>query len=171
MEEVNSTITPRVNLRGMIQLDQIEDLLSSLLHRINKQDQTIENLQKLCKSFMPQNKAMESISEIEKEIKKINLKLDITTKASTSILGEKEISAGDLSRLNSIHIQQINNSLLTLAKRDEIDNHFKLLTEQYNKEFKEIREITTPIEATNELSLLQQELSIRLTGFETILAR
>lgn len=80
----------RVNLRGIIQLDQMEEFLSHLLEKVTRQETAIAQLTALCSSLMSINEAHRHMSSTQEEINTINKKLDQITFASTAHMGSME---------------------------------------------------------------------------------
>jgi predicted transcriptional regulator len=77
----------RVNLRGIIQLDQMEDFLTQIYDKMNKQEDEINNLKLLCNTLMNQKYGMEQIHSINQNITKMNEKLEILQHSCTSHIG------------------------------------------------------------------------------------
>ena len=58
-----------MNLRGMLRLDPVEDLLSSVLQRLNEQDVVISELRRKVDDSMGREAARESFSELSRMVK------------------------------------------------------------------------------------------------------
>jgi transcription elongation GreA/GreB family factor len=76
----------KVNLRGMVQLDQMEDFLSHLLDRITQQDKIIESLSKLLENAATKTASERKFKEIEAFLLKLSNRLDAVETASTAIV-------------------------------------------------------------------------------------
>jgi RNA polymerase-interacting CarD/CdnL/TRCF family regulator len=172
METARPSSTPsRVNLRSMINLDSIENLLSSLMTRIDEQDVTIERLQSACARFLQSTQvAEENFSNVTANLKKMSLRLDSVQSSSITTVGGKEMTAGELSFLNNMHIQQLNETLMECARRREVDVRFQEVSENNAKDFKELRTWSAPIEMVNRLSVAQHDMGSRISGLEGIVA-
>lgn len=166
----SSKTSPRVNLRSMINLDSIENLLSSLIARIDEQDRIIEHLQRTCTGYLPTQVAEENFSSLSENLKKLSSRLDAIHSASITKIGGKEMTSGELSFLNNKHIQQLSESLAECARRQEVDIRFQEMSEGTAKEFREVRNWAAPMEMTKSLAVAQHDMGTRMTGLEGIVA-
>lgn len=68
----------RVNLRGMIQLDQMEDFLSQIVSRMNKQDQILQHLQDVYdkEQFISYSDMMKQNEIYQKELDSLKRRLE-----------------------------------------------------------------------------------------------
>ncbi len=78
----------RVNLRSVIQLDEIEDLFSSLCNRIDAQDKTIADLQRLCSSFLSKAEYIERAASMTATVSQIKDRVDYLQSISSVTIGE-----------------------------------------------------------------------------------
>ena len=59
----------KLNLRGMLRLDPVEDLLSSVLQRLNEQDRVLAEIKVKLEDSMGRQAAQDSLSELHRMIK------------------------------------------------------------------------------------------------------
>ena len=50
---------PGLNLSKMIRLDQVEEIMNTMMHRLDTQEATIVHLQQLCNSLLTKKQANE----------------------------------------------------------------------------------------------------------------
>jgi len=78
-----------INLQGIVNFAQLEDILSAILDKINSQDEVLSRLQSLSASFVQKSLLMSKLTEIFDILSGVNAKLEILQSASTSVLGNK----------------------------------------------------------------------------------
>lgn len=78
----------RIDLKSIIQVDKIEHILSSLISQLDRQEKTIEQLQKSSGSFAAQGDMSKIIGGLELKIQELTLKLESVEAASTTRLGK-----------------------------------------------------------------------------------
>lgn len=77
-----------MNLRSMIRLDQVEDLLTNLIDRINRQDKIIESMHLAFATFAKQEEVNHRFSDIYDSVIQIGSKLNVVEVAATARLGD-----------------------------------------------------------------------------------
>jgi hypothetical protein len=122
----------RVKLRKMINLDQVEDLLSNLVDTVDRQEKEIEDLKLLCNSFTVHNVVDERFREVQSEMENMSIKVNRVQASATSRLEGKELSAGELSTFNTLKIQSITEALAELATRSELHEIAHTIVEQHH---------------------------------------
>ena len=80
---------PKVNLRGMINLDQIEDLLSEVLMRMDAQDKNLQSMNETLKTLMPRQSAERCIDELHDAVKVLSGRVDAVREASMARVDNK----------------------------------------------------------------------------------
>ena len=80
---------PKVNLRGMINLDQIEDLLSEVLMRMDAQDKNLQSVNETLKTLMPRQSAERCIDELHDAVKVLSGRVDAVREASMARVDNK----------------------------------------------------------------------------------
>lgn len=80
----------RINLRGIIHLDQVEDLLSNLVDTVNEQQKEIEGLKMLCGSFMVNYTADKMFREMHTRMENFEMQLNEVYQRATSRTEGKE---------------------------------------------------------------------------------
>lgn len=161
-----------LDLRKMIRLDQVEDLLQGLIDRVEAQDQTIQTLQRLCEGLLSKHAANEALSTLEASIKNVSARLDLVQAAATARIGggAQEISAGELALLNSIHIQQLRDAVGDYARREEVASHVEQIAAQCAADLQALREYAAPMTLVSRLERTQEGANLRLGGVESLLA-
>lgn len=74
----------RINLRGIIHLDQVEDLLSNLVDTVNEQQKEIEGLKLLCGNFMVNYAADQKFREVSNRMENLEMQLNEVYQRATS---------------------------------------------------------------------------------------
>ena len=80
----------KLNLRGMIHLDQIEDLLSNLIDTVDRQQEDIKRLQSICDGFMTNQAADEKFQIVHRGMEDMTAKISHVHMATTARLEGKE---------------------------------------------------------------------------------
>ena len=149
----NTNSTHRVNLKNIIQIDQIENLLTSLIHQSEAQEMKIQHLTKLCETFTKQPIFIEQVENINKKLNEITSKLILVDEASTSrINNDIKLPAGELSYLNSIQIEKLSKLIETLATSENVNQSMELLTNRHHKEITVLKETLTPLDMSLKLN-------------------
>lgn len=79
----------KINLRGIIQLDQIENFFSHIIERLNSQDHLIQNLQSLCDNLLSKSFGLENFDMISKQFNDVNNRLDFIHSLCYTKVGSK----------------------------------------------------------------------------------
>lgn len=79
-------MSTQLGLHGMIRVDEIENLLSTLVGRINDQDEKIRSLELQCQDFAKKNTMLGVFDNIEASIAKLSAKLERVQAAATARL-------------------------------------------------------------------------------------
>lgn len=77
-------------MRGMIHLDQIEDLLTNLIGTVDRQQTEISSLKLLCRSFVATQVSDENFRLVQTRIEDLALKLNQVHVSATTQLEGKE---------------------------------------------------------------------------------
>lgn len=77
-------------MRGMIHLDQIEDLLTNLVDTVDKQQTEIASLKLLCRSFVVSHASDEKFRSVQSGIENLASKLSQVHASATTQLEGKE---------------------------------------------------------------------------------
>lgn len=163
--------TPRLDLSKMIRLDEVGELLGSMMERLDAQEATIGSLQRLCASLLSKNTANEVFDDIQRSLEGLTRRLDQVQQAATSDLGNAQvIPAGELAFLNSVHIQRIQAGLHELARRSDVDTQLQGLEEQLNRSLVRVQSESTPADVGVRLQEQQASAAARVTGMEGLLA-
>lgn len=74
----------KLNIHGLIDLDQMAALLTTLVSRIDQQDKVIADLQNNSNSYVNIEVFSDTLNELERSIKENNLRLDAVQLSATS---------------------------------------------------------------------------------------
>lgn len=86
----NLKMETKLNLRGMIHLDQIEDLLSNLVDTVQSQQKEINGLKAMCSDYMSTYAADQKFYAVHSRIEDLEMRLIEVNRRSTSRLEDKE---------------------------------------------------------------------------------
>ena len=160
---------PRLNLRRMIHLDEVETLLSSLMETVDRQGREIDDLKSLCRSFLSAQTAHEKFQTLESSVDELSSALTHVQLAATAQLNDnRTLSAGELSAHNYEQIEVLKNSLLDLVHRDEMQSAIEMVAEKETNDIKSIREWATPLDVASALQKSLTDTSHRITSIEGI---
>lgn len=159
-----------MNLRGMIRLDPVEDLLSSVLQRLNDQDLIIDDLRKRLDMTMGRQAAQESFSELHKMIKSLQSRVEILEDAGSVQIGPQRVPVKEVSRETYTQLMEVKRLLANYSTTVEVDSQHQELVRTIAAELKDLRETTTRVEIARSLQNAQQLTLERLMGMETLLA-
>ena len=141
----------RINLRGMLRLDPVEDLLSTVLQRLNNIEATVSEQKKLIEGAMGRQAAQDSLSELHRMVKSIQAKVDIIESSSTILIGSQNLSVRDLSYKNFIELKEIKNNLPGYIQRNELEMKLNDINNYVTQEFKSLKESTATYELVTNL--------------------
>lgn len=78
-----------MNLRGMINLNSVEDLLSEVLSRMDAQEKSITAIQSTMQGLMPRQTAERCIDELHDAVKVLSGRVDAVREASVARVDNK----------------------------------------------------------------------------------
>lgn len=158
---------PGVNLSRMIRLDEVEDILNTMMRRLDAQESTIVSLQRLCSSLLPKAAANDAFENMQNTIRDLSSRLEDVAAAATSNIGTgRDMPAGELAYLNHVHIQQLSAQVATCARQAEILASLKKLEEDTEAGLARVRSQSTPLELGESLRRAQLDTSTRVTTVE-----
>ena len=158
---------PRLNLRRMIHLDEVETLLSSLMETVDRQGREIDDLKSLCRSFLSAQTAHEKFQTLELSVDDLSSALTHVQLAATAQLNDnRTLSAGELSAHNYEQIEVLKNSLHDFVHRDEMQSAIEMVAEKETNDIKSIREWATPLDVASALQKSLTDTSHRITSIE-----
>ena len=73
----NKSSKIRGSLRGLLRLDDVEDLLENLMERVNAQEKTIEELKAAALGYASADKVTEGFSDTQKLLRNLSIKVII----------------------------------------------------------------------------------------------
>ena len=160
-----------VNLSKMIRLDEVEELLNSMMARLDAQEQTITTLQRLCASLLSKNSANEVFDNIQQSLESLSSRLDRVQQAATSDLGGSQtLPAGELAYLNSVDIQKLKAAVQECSRRADVSQDLASLKSELTTEVEAARAGATPLDVGRALQEAQSNAAQRMTSVETMLA-
>ena len=163
-------MTSKVSLKNIIQLDKVEDLLSSLINQVEAQQKTILNFQNLSNTFVTNDQFNQYCNNLENSINTIHTKLDLLTDASSSKMGNNvTIPAGELSYINSVQIEHIMKSLQEYTTTKDINNTIETVINKFQDDINHISNNYAPITITNKLYQVSTDISKRIYNIENTL--
>ena len=80
----------RLNIHGIIDLDQMAAVLISLIEQIDHQNKIIINIQKQMQSFVSNQKFIEQFHSLEQILSKLSVRVDSIQEAATSSVLNKK---------------------------------------------------------------------------------
>ncbi len=139
-------VSNKFNLSKMIRLDDMENVLNMMMNRIESQEQAIISLQALCGSLLSKSRANDTFEGLQRSIIDLNSRLEeVKTAATTQISTGSTISAGELSYLNSVEIQQLKSSVANCASQLEFTERMDGVEEQLKVQVDNLKDNTTSL--------------------------
>ena len=80
----------RLNIHGIIDLDQMAAVLTSLIEQIDRQNKVIMDLQKQMITFVSNQCFADKIQSLEQSLTKLSVKVDSIHEAATSSVANKK---------------------------------------------------------------------------------
>lgn len=161
-----------VNLRGMLRVDEMEDLLSNMLDRLQDQDLMIKELQNQLDNSLSKSKANETFEILYEEIERLKSRVNSVESASTVIIGVNGESA-PASEIVSSHMRDINrlqSNVNNCSTRSEVEDHFNTFGNKMDSELLNLKNQTASLSMATRLQQAQQDSSNRLTSIESLVA-
>jgi len=88
--ESSSIWRSRLNIHGIIDLDQMAAVLISLIEQIDHQNKIIINIQKQMQSFVSNQNFIEQFHSLEQILSKLSVRVDSIQEAATSSVLNKK---------------------------------------------------------------------------------
>ena len=161
-----------VNLRGMLRVDEMEDLLSNMLDRLQDQDLMIKELQNQLNNSLPKSKANETFEILYEEIERLKSRMNSVELASTVIVGVNGESA-PASEIVSSHMRDINrlqSNVNDCSTRNEVEEHFNTFSNKMDIELLNLKNQTASLSMATRLQQAQQDSTNRLSSIESLVA-
>jgi hypothetical protein len=163
---------PGLNLSKMIRLDQVEDIMNSMMHRLDRQEATIVQLQNLCSSLLTKNAANEQFEEIQDTMRDMTERMEQLNTASTSNIGQgRVIPAGELAYMNHINLQKLSQQVATCARTTDVESKLQELSNTTEDGLLKVRTQSTPAELGESMRRSQIDMSTRITTSEALLSQ
>ena len=88
--ESSNSWRSRLNIHGIIDLDQMAAVLTSLIEQIDHQNKIIVNIQKQMQSFVSNQNFIEQFHSLEQILSKLSVRVDSIQEAATSSVLNKK---------------------------------------------------------------------------------
>ena len=162
---------PSINLSKMIRLDEVEDILSGMMQRLDSQEATIGSLQRLVGQLLPKAAANEAFENMNESMRDIVKRLNDVSAAATANLGiNRDMPAGELAYMNYLNLQQLSTQVAACARQEETLVAMKQLQDDTDAGLMRIRSQCTPAELGESLRRAQLDISKRVTTAESSMA-
>lgn len=165
-----SSLRSKLNIHGIVDLDQMAMVLTSLVEQVDRQNKTIIDLRDSLSNYVTKESFVERIGALEDNLKRAWSKIDAVHEATTATAMGKRISAGDLASSNFKHICHLTQVLMDCATKVELEAQKKELSSvQYN--LSELRsEYDKSLGVMDGLSKSQYHQSERIGALEVAVA-
>ena len=157
----------RLNIHGIIDLDQMARLLNEMLERLSRQESVIEVLQHRCGSCVANaDSLLKTTLEIERSISQITARLDeIQPLSSVEIYG-KRYTVAEISILNSEQLMHISQELSLYLSRAEVEEQLNGLVDMRLSNIKLQRNMEKSNTLLDQISRTQLNINNRLASIE-----
>jgi hypothetical protein len=159
---------PGINLSKMIRLDEVEDILSGMMQRLDSQEATITSLQRLVATLLPKAAAGAAFENVNDAIRDLSRRLDDVSAAATANLGAgRDMPAGELAYMNYLNLQELSSQVATCARQAETITNLQKLKDDTDAGLARLRSQCTPVELGESLRRAQIDTSSRVTTVES----
>ncbi|KAJ1438781.1 hypothetical protein B484DRAFT_444391 [Ochromonadaceae sp. CCMP2298] len=123
----DASLKSKLNIHGIIDLDQMATVLTSLIEQVDRQNRVIGDLQKSLSQYTTRQTFMERIGNLESLLSKAHTRIEALHEATTATVFNKKISAGNLATSNFKHITHLTELVHECATKLELDGTRKEL--------------------------------------------
>ena len=163
-------IDSKVNLRGMLRLDPVEDLLSNVLQRLNEQDMVISELKQIVNGCMGREAAQDSLSELHRMIKNAQSKIDTIEAGSVIQLGGRVVSVRDVAEESYQQVKQLQELLTTYTSKELLDETIADIHMHYDSEIQELKDCSATFSLVHSIQQGQNLANEKLASLETLVS-
>ncbi len=86
----DSNLRSRLNIHGIVDLDQMAAILTSLVDQVDKQNKTIGELQKSLSLYVTNQTFVERVSKLESVVSDMGTRIDAIQEAATATVLNKK---------------------------------------------------------------------------------
>lgn len=162
--DINRNNIKSININNLLQLDNIEEFLNSLVYKISKQDDMIQQLQNKCIQLEKEKYGNDNIYETDnmlyKMISKINNRLD-------NVEEKLLLQSQDITTILSQFEVIIHKELPLLVKLQDYNSELLTMKSHYNEELQKLYEYAVPVQISNHYENIQNDILDRLSHVET----
>jgi len=161
---------PKVNLRGMLRLDDVEDLLANVLNKLHKQEVVIKELQSQLANRLDLNTAGDTFENIFEQTEMLRKRVTAVESASTVFVGEESLPASNMISMHINELQEIRAELALTATKTSVEGHFSEFADRHERDVASLRDQTAPLSMGTRLQQAQQDSAERLVSLERMCA-
>ena len=161
----------RLNIHGIIDLDQMARLLNEMLERIARQETVIEVLQHQCGTCLASADSLfKATSEVERAISHISERIDALQPLTSIEIEGKRFTAAELSLLNFEQVMHISRELPLYISRTEVEEKLEELGDMRLSNIKLQRNMEKSNTLLDQINKTQLNINNRLASLELSLA-
>eukprot|EP01032_Pedospumella_encystans_P025732 gene25732-29070_t len=166
----DSNLRSRLNIHGIVDLDQMAAILTSLVDQVDKQNKTIGDLQKSLSLYVTNQTFVDRVSKLESTVSDMCTRIDAIQEAATATVLNKKISAGNLASSNFKQINYLAKIVSECATKIELETHRKdLSVTQWDLNVLR-KDFDTSLGVIDQLSNSQYSQSQRISALESSVA-
>ena len=154
----------RLNIHGIIDLDQMARLLNEMLERIARQETVIEVLQHQCGTCLASADSLfKATSEVERAISHISERIDALRPLTSIEIEGKRFTAAELSLLNFEQVMHISRELPLYISRTEVEEKLEELGDMRLSNIKLQRNMEKSNTLLDQINKTQMNIMISIT--------
>ena len=165
-----STVGRKLNIRGVIDLDQIASILTNLIDQVDRQNVVIADLKSGISKCATQAMLEENMVSAYSSMDKLGEKVNKVYLASTAEVAKKKLTAGELSAANYHQIQRLSKLVSECCTREEVERQYQTLLEIKVVNDKIRDDLDKAFVVTNQLSKSQADLNARVANVEHLIS-
>jgi hypothetical protein len=165
-----STTPTKVNLRGMLKLDSLEDLMGELLTKIRHHDDTLTKLRSDVERCLGTSEADAMFHDLHNQHQVFKDQIEQLSNASTVVVDNREISASDMLTLHRAQLAQLSAGVEAGARRVDVERELVEIGEKHQGDLLHLRNQTASLSMGLRLKEAQQDSAERLTGLEKLVS-
>jgi hypothetical protein len=165
-----SLIRSRLNIRGVVDLDQLAVILSGLIDQVDRQNKVIAELQNSLSNYVTNQSFIERTTNLENVVAKALTRIDAIQEAATSTVMNKKVSSGNLASSNYKQLTNLSKLVAECATKLELD-HQKVQLNETKESLSILRvDFDKSLGVIDQLSNSQLQQSKRIGALETSVA-
>ena len=159
----------KLNIHGIIDLEQLAGTLSNLIDRLDQQNEVITNLQKRMGSLFTQKMFQENFVYVQDALSKIDARVETIATASSTKIDGKTVSAGDLALSNYQQLQKLTYQMTDCVRTKEFAKQCEGLIDVQTTNIKIQKDLDRTCRMTDNFSKSLMNMNTRVGGVETAL--